>query len=177
VALKDSLRSISADRADRYRELRAEQADGFTVAETGPCVTVVADRRTGELFEGVNTQIKDTNALHPVLRGQVDKLLSDAAQERPYDYGSQRPSGKFPHPSDPGTHSEIAALDAALTAREAQGMPVTIETLGEMALDNARLKGRSGPIPCCANCSRLTGDAHSYAGKAWEFPPREARKG
>lgn len=76
-----------------------------------------------------------------------------------------------PHPSKPGTHSEIVAIDQALKAREAAGMKVSEEDLKDFVLYNETLyKNRTGSVPCCANCTAMTDGVDSLSGKltTWE---------
>jgi hypothetical protein len=124
----------------------------------GPVLTVLKDRKTGQIFEGLNDKKAPSN-LHPILKKRLDKFYKE--------YPSQK---DWPHPSDPGTHSEIYALDKALKAREAAGMKVTEKSLKDFTLYNETLyKKKTGSVPCCANCTRLLDGVESLSGKLRTF--------
>lgn len=112
----------------------------------GPVLTVVKDLETGKVFYGQN-QGKVVDNLHPLLKDTLRKYL-DAGNP---DW--TRAIGKA------GSHSEIAALNQALWAREAASLPV--KDLSSFGLYNIRTQdlARSAagtPIPQCKACKAIT---------------------
>jgi tRNA(Arg) A34 adenosine deaminase TadA len=138
----------------RAAELKATMSN----RKRGPVLTVLKDKKTGKLFEGLNDK-QVPSELHPILKKRLDK------------FHEKYPSKKdWPHPSDPGTHSEIYAIDKALKAREAAGMKVTEKSLKDFTLYNETLwKKKTGSVPCCANCTRLIDGVESLSGKLRTF--------
>jgi len=114
----------------------------------GPVLTVLIDRKTGEFFYGQNRDEIPPD-LHQTLRKLVNKRL-----------GAKKDwEGQVRHIGLPGRHSEIYALNAALLARENNGIPIC--DLSEFALYNIRTRdyenAKTGePIIRCANCEAIT---------------------
>lgn len=160
-------------RADEYRGLRQSGVEGFSNRDTGPVVSIVVDRRTGRVFEGTNTQIKSTDQLDPLLRQRVADLDAAAAKHGPFEYGGKG-TGAHPHPSTPGTHAEVSAVDQALKARRAAGETVTWETARrDLFYDNAFLdKNATRTAPTCANCTPILDGIPSNVGHFTSFPPK-----
>ncbi|MBL8179756.1 MAG: hypothetical protein JNK48_34070 [Bryobacterales bacterium] len=145
-AIRKELEEIAAKRAAELKRTMSNKA-------RGPVLTVLKDKKTGQVFEGINKDFVPDD-LHPILKERLANM-------------PQPP----PHPSLPGSHSEIMAMDQALKAREAAGMKVSDEDLKDFVLYNETLyRNRTGSVPCCANCSSLTDGVDSLSGKLtnWE---------
>lgn len=139
---------------DHAKARAAELKETLSTRQRGPVLTVLKDKKTGEIFEGMNTDNVAQN-LHPVLA----KRLEIFNQNFPTP-------DVWPHPSKPGTHSEINALNKALNAREATGVQVSERDMSDFVLYNETLwKTRNGSVPCCANCTQLLDNVESLSGK------------
>jgi hypothetical protein len=137
-----------------------------------PCVSVAVDRLTGRATEGHN-QLSVTEAeLHPLIGERLD------AYRRACEASGATHEWESPylHFSTPGAHSEIYSVSELLWAREALGLPVTEESLGELRIDNRFPWGQPGnrPAPCCANCAGIIGDVPCNSGKFYGYPPDPA---
>lgn len=122
----------------------------------------IYDTRTGQSYYGQNltpAQLRDPefmtrwrDDLHPLLRDRLD------AHERALaDNTISAPSLDIERAGVPGSHSEINALNQALQAREAAGLPVREEDLGDLLLHNRSLgRDSSGVPPRCINCWHIT---------------------
>lgn len=151
-ALRKELQAIGKKRA---AELRTKGNPAYkSNKERGPVLTILKDKKTGKVFEGLN---------HPVPPSDLDPILA----ERLKRFKAKYPDGKYPHPiSKPGQHSEIYALNEALKARRAAGMDVTEGDLQDFALYNEKLRGSTpGEPPCCPNCTGLLDGVDSLSGK------------
>jgi hypothetical protein len=94
--------------------------------------------------------------------------MVEFARQNPDHYAYRDGSrGGIPHPDIPGTHSEVAAANQALWAREAAGHPTGPEALRELVVDNRRLfgGGAGSQAECCANCTSILGDIDAIPGK------------
>jgi hypothetical protein len=160
-------------RADEMRQLRQAGVDGFSNKQTGPVVSIVVDRKTGAIFEGTNTQITNTAQLDSLLKKQLGDLDVRAAEHGPYSYGDKG-VGSHPHPSAPGTHAEVSAVDQAIKARRAASENVTwADMKKELYYDNAFLdKGATRPAPTCANCTSILDGIPTDVGHFNQFPPK-----
>ena len=114
-------------------------------------MTGVLDSQTGEIFFGINLLRgqKASAILHWLLKGRLADYVKDPARIKALSAG------------EPGTHSEIVALDQALKAREALlGREVTEAELHEFWFHNRSLwsnpKRRGNIPPRCANCAVIT---------------------
>jgi RHS repeat-associated protein len=152
-------------------ELRAEVARREALLRTklsqderGPCVSMVLDQETGQAFPGLNQdappprtpegQTPQPGDLHPLLADRIDNP----------------PEGGWRNPDPPGSHSEINALNDALWQREANRgtqPPGSLTDTNGLLIDNQRSRGanKGTPMPCCPNCTHITGDVPSQAGK------------
>jgi RHS repeat-associated protein len=169
-ALRKLLQPTEPGAIKSPEELRAETArrelalrDKLSGDERGPCVSMVLDQDTGRGFAGINTDAPpprfdpdnpSPNSLHPLLQDRVDSP----------------PHGGWQNQDPPGSHSEIHALNQALWEREAQrgtNPPGSLTDTGGLLIDNQRSKGanKGTPMPCCPNCTHITGDVPSQAGK------------
>jgi len=124
-------------------------------------VAGVVDRRTGKFYAGHNHADLPKN-LHPILEARVRAVQAD-----PY------------HPSLAGSHAEIYALNDALNARVANGIPVTEADLGEFTMLSTWSRGSGkgnmqlgDAAPRCDNCRRITDGTRNLAGDAapWGRP-------
>jgi hypothetical protein len=107
-------------------------------SQRGPVLTGVLDTVTGQIFYAQNSQDLPED-LVPEMQSRLTEYLASL--------GGQR----IPFKGEPGTHSEIHALNAALLVRP--GAPMS-----DFLLYNVRLKGadKGQPILQCANCQPLT---------------------
>ena len=171
---QEFVNGLVTQRADEYRALRGAGVAGFTNAETGPVVSIVVDRRSGQVFEGTNTQIVNTNQLDLVLQQRLEALNRQAEAHGTYAYGD-RGSGPYPHPSEPGTHAEVSAVNQAIAARRTRGEDVTWDGLRrDLFYDNAFLdKSVTRPAPTCANCTPLLDGIATDVGHFDTFPPNQ----
>ena len=115
---------------------------------------------------------------------RVEALLEEARiyrESQPdglYHYLHQNGSettGKFPHPTIPGSHAEVYATDRLLKRRYGPNRISREEFLtflSEIWVDNISIeRAKVIPKPACANRSRILFDVDIEAGKLWEFPP------
>jgi RHS repeat-associated protein len=161
-ALREALEPTEPGAIKSPEELRAETARREAVLratlsqdERGPCVSMVLDQETGQGFAGINRDAPPDDP-HPIIQDRLDNP----------------PEGGWRNPDEPGSHSEIHALDQALKARQeranaaadAAGIPrppdPPISTDG-LLIDNQRSRGanKGTPMPCCPNCTHITGGA------------------
>ncbi len=118
----------------------------LTNDQRGPVLTGVLDTRTGRTFFGVN-QKDPILGLHPLLKKRLADYLRKMGSTTPAKAG------------EPGSHSEIVALNRALSEREAAlGRPVQPQELSEFILHNRALHGSrkiTGVPPPCDNCAAI----------------------
>ncbi len=162
---------MAADAAAKHRAELAARTDadwaarGYAEGERPACVGAVVDRVTGHvevsenLPRGVAAVPED---FHPLLQDRVRRQQSRREQV-----------GQGDHFSEPGTHAEVRALDAALKARDqaradaiARGDPnpppaPTHDTLGDFYQrpEWNRPIGERQPgdwAPCCGHCAPIT---------------------
>ena len=123
-------------------------------AERGPVLSAVKDPLTGKIHYGQNTKGVPED-LHPLLKNRVEA------------YDAQLKAGKvnasavdLAKAGEPGTHSEVVALNKAIKAREAaMGRAMKDTELGDFMLHNRSLAPKSlgeGVPPRCANCWHIT---------------------
>ena len=120
----------------------------------GPVLSGVKDSLTGQTYFGQNTgEIPDD--LHPLLKNRITA------------YDTQLKAGQVNaaesdllRAGEPGTHSEVVALDKAIKAREAvTGRHMQEAELKDFLLHNRSLRPNSlgeGVPPRCAHCWHLT---------------------
>jgi RHS repeat-associated protein len=160
-ALKEALTPTEPGAIRSPEELRAETArreqvvrDRVSLDDRGPCFSMVLDEESGQAFPGINHDTPPDN-LHPLLQKQIDNP----------------PPGGWPEGNhEPGSHSEIHALNDALWAREKnRGVdpPGSLTDTSGLLIDNQRSRGqdKGNPMPCCGNCTHITGDVPSQTGK------------
>jgi RHS repeat-associated protein len=115
-------------------------------SKRGPVLTGVMDSQTDEIFFGINADDIPEN-FHSLLKKRLDDYLVETGGITPLRAG------------EPGTHSEIYALNRALLARESRlGRLVTEKDLGKFLLHNRGLLGKHrvvGVPPPCQNCAAL----------------------
>ena len=131
---------------DVVRLRAAHMVEVLSNDQRGPVLTGVLDTRTGRSFFGLN-QKDPPPGLHPLLRKRLDDYLVETGGVTPVRAG------------EPGTHSEIVALNRALHEREAvQGRPIDPQQLSEFVLHNRSLLGAKkieGIPPPCPNCEAI----------------------
>jgi RHS repeat-associated protein len=154
---------LRAEVALRERILRAHLSAADSPNGRGPCFSMVLDQETGQAFPGINTKTRpprfdpdnpSNEQLHPLLQNKVDNP----------------PDGGWRNPNEPGAHSEIHALNQALWERERRRNtqpPGSLTDTSGLLIDNQRSGGKNPgrPMPCCPNCTHITGDVPSQAGK------------
>lgn len=118
----------------------------LSLKERGPVLSGVLDTRTGRTFFGLNQDAPPLN-LHPLLKKRLADYLKKTGGVTP------------PRAGEPGSHSEIVALNQALFEREAAlGRPVQPQELSEFVLHNRSLRGPrklEGVPPPCPNCEAI----------------------
>jgi hypothetical protein len=167
--VRQFVEDLARQRAARYLELRGS-TPRLTRSQVGEVVSVLFDRATGRLYEGTNNLFprnRIPHDLHPTLQRELDRMIAEG-REHPnrYTYDNGR-TGRNPHPSMPGRHSEVYAANRALWDRRALGLPDDAAALRELLVDNwfPYRDGGIGRAPMCANCHNLLGDVDSIAGK------------
>jgi hypothetical protein len=135
---------------------------GVSKKSRGPVVSGITDPQTGKTHFGQNFtqgEIRDGNLknfetqLHPILKQRLiaykQKLGNNLIKvEDPLSISKA---------GEPGSHSEIRALDQALKAREAHtGQPATEADLSSFLLHNRSLNDPTGVPPRCVNCWHIT---------------------
>jgi RHS repeat-associated protein len=159
-ALKEALTPTEPGAIRTPAELRAETVrreqvvrDKVSGNDRGPCVSMVLDQESGQAFPGINRDHPPENP-HPLIKDRIDNP----------------PAGGWPEDNhDPGSHGEVHALNDALWAREKnRGLdPGTLTDTDGLLIDNQRSRGanKGTPMPCCRNCTHITGDVPSQTGK------------
>ncbi len=132
---------------------RTVTLDDGTVLKTsdsgmGPCLSIVKDLETGEIFYGQNTG-KEPADLSPPLQDRTNAVV---AANQPTPEGM--PPGWSRDKGIPGSHSEVQALNQGMKARPDSNP-------SDFALHNTRTKtnknGNAGePMPRCDNCKPIT---------------------
>ncbi|MFI7050960.1 hypothetical protein ACIBLB_02775 [Streptosporangium canum] len=172
-SVHDFVADMTRSRGLEYRTRRQEQTDlAFSDQKAGPVLSVLMDRKTGRLYEGVNDMIVVPDDLHPLLRERFDRLTVWSEEVGPFDHGPDYPPGASPHFSEPGTHAEVTAVSKALFDRTARGETVTTATLQELYFDNRwiRVIDDLERAPCCANCTHFLYDVPNPAGYYSRYP-------
>jgi RHS repeat-associated protein len=159
----------------RRHALPKDHPDHLPKSKIGPVVAVIVDQRTGQPFVGHNVKKGKKGVvpenLHPTLKPMVERAQLDQQ-----------------HPSTPGSHAEVYALNDALNARTAAGEPDGPNALQEMHLYNVWTKGdddtkghghmlEGAKAPRCGNCRYATEGVTNHAGDAPRQPPSEAQEG
>jgi len=114
----------------------------------GPVVSVVRNTVTGEIFVGLNTGLPDnpTDVIRTAISAQQGRIAQGEVQ--------------IIHTIDPGTHSEVNAVNSAVASYERRlGRRVTEDDLGVFELHNVWLSGTDRqltPAPRCEHCRRIT---------------------
>ncbi|MFI6802738.1 hypothetical protein [Streptosporangium canum] len=172
-SVHDFVADMTRRRGLEYRTRRQEQTDlAFSDQKAGPVLSILMDRKTGRLYEGVNDMIVVPDDLHPLLRERFDRLTVWSEDVGPFDHGPDYPPGASPHFSEPGTHAEVTAVSKAIFDRTARGETVTPATLQELYFDNRwiRVIDDLERAPCCANCTHFLYDVPNPAGYYSRYP-------
>lgn len=133
--------------------------------ENGAVNSVVVDRRTGLVAEGLNGRPRHSviapELLHPEIKNRIDGMFLRGKYEILQKDGTTRRISNYPHYDKPARHAEVKAVNRLLNATEdAQ--------ISHFQLDNKfTLKPPWVPYcPSCANCARITeGAAAPRSGK------------
>jgi RHS repeat-associated protein len=117
----------------------------------GPCLSVVKDLETGQVFYGQNTGKAARNLSQP-LQERTDTVIAANQEKNPAPAGYE--PGWDRHNGYPGSHSEVQALDQGLKARPGSQPE-------DFAVHNLRTKSNSlgnagDPMPRCDNCEPIT---------------------
>jgi hypothetical protein len=173
AALEKSSHSLNRQIAKIQSEPLSVEGANVTPGKVGPVGAVVVDNTTGQVFRAVNGEAPPA-PLAQVLQEQLASLAQGA------------------HPSLPGSHAEVLALNQAILAREARtGRPVTAGELSSFTLDTVWLDGRADhangmtsglPAQRCGNCAHITEGVENMGGDApsqtrWAAQDRDAAKG
>lgn len=154
----DYLHQLAGERRQGYQDAR--ENGSIPRSEVAPVVSDLLDRRTGRLYESVNSA-EPPRDLHPILQERLDQR-NRTAEGNPegYEY-SDGTRGGYPHFSVAGTHAEVHNASRALHDREALGYPATSDSLHEMTVDNyfPYRPSEKSAAPCCANCTAILGDS------------------
>lgn len=172
-SVHDFVADITYKRVAEYRERRLPALDlNFSYGESGPVLSILMDRKTGKLYEGVNDLIRVPDDLHELLRARLENLTAWSKETGPFDHGPDLPPGAFPHYSEPGVHAEVAAVNKALHDRASSGEVITHRTLREFYFDNRWIRetGELGRAPCCANCTHFLYDVPNPVGYYPTYP-------
>ena len=155
----DELRKLAKERVSRI-ETKGDELY-LSNKERGAVLSVVKDRKTGEVYYGLNnSKGKEPSIFHPLLKERTDVINAKYA-DKPARFEAFNQNTKGVHPSEPGSHSEVYALNEALLARETQGMKVTKADLGDFDVYNIGLQdtnvfSKGGFAPRCGNCQIIT---------------------
>jgi RHS repeat-associated protein len=142
----------------------------------GPCVSVVYDTKTGNVYYGQNTGERPTNLRQP-LQDRADQAARDNVMEHGQMVGYpekgssvEQPLGTRPRGGIPGSHSEVNAMDSAMRDRDQQrsdaavhGQEVPPPKPDDYVVYNQNTSGQSQKAgegkPCCPDCKKITSGA------------------
>jgi RHS repeat-associated protein len=119
-------RDAQQDFARRAQRPRSDP-DYISKNKAGPVVVVVVDARTGNATRPHINDCAPPEDLHPTLEARLGKVKSQPA-----------------HPSEPGSHAEVHAVNEALHTRTEQGLPDGPEALDDMHMTPTWLRGTPG---------------------------------
>jgi hypothetical protein len=149
-----------------YRELRTHAraaVDDFgSIPGQKNVAAVVVDARTGAAFRGARSM----ENIHPVLQGRLQALQEtvDFAKQQKW---AQRTGYRWPYDT-PGIHEEINALNQALWAREAAGLPLDMSELW-MAVRWGKGNRAGQAAVRCGYCQELSSGVNVVTDSRW-FP-------
>ncbi|GAA4662558.1 hypothetical protein [Streptomyces youssoufiensis] len=158
------LDALSRNRADRYRVAKEEGL--FARKQTGACVGVVIDLRTGHIVEGINgksTDVIPMDKVHPTIRSRYEEIV-DAP----------------PNPAPILNHAEVKAANELLQRRRQQGIADDAGAFSDLRASvqfpfirhpETNLPGK--PAPFCANCAHMLRDVPSSHGRFTGHPPTD----
>ena len=117
----------------------------------GPCLSVVKDMKTGDVYYGQNTGKQPSNLSPPLQeRANAVAAANQQASKAPAGY----PEGWTRDKGIPGSHSEVQALDKGMKARPG-AQPDEFAVYNVRTQDNSN--GKAGdPMPRCDNCKPIT---------------------
>lgn len=157
------LKDLSFQRAETYRA--AKEAGTFPRKQTGACVGVVMDLRTGTIIEAINGKFDNVipaDRVHPTI----------AARHEGFD--------NPPAPDHPLGHAEVKAVNELLWERRKQGLPDDVAALPELRasvefpfLSHRRTELPGRPAAFCANCEHMLEGVDSSHGKFTGNPPTD----
>jgi hypothetical protein len=142
-------------------EIARKKGQG-NVPNPGPVLSGITDPVTGQTYFGQNFkrgELKNEvfanfqDQLHPILK----QRLKNHNQELTENNVKVENLASIDIAGQPGGHSEIRALDAAIKAREQYtGKSITEADLGSFLLHNRSLKNSVDVPPRCVHCWHLT---------------------
>ncbi|WP_405448166.1 hypothetical protein [Streptomyces erythrochromogenes] len=157
--------ALSRERTLAY--IDAKTTGAFPKTQTGQCVGVVMDMRTGKVYEGINgpgDHLIPLEDLHPTLRPRFDEI-----------------EGNPPHPAQILEHAEVKAANRLLWERTKAGEIDDLTALPEMhasvyfpfmkEANDAGVKVPPRRAPFCANCAHMLQDVEGGFGRFTGFPP------
>ncbi|SPE49774.1 hypothetical protein SNS2_1469 [Streptomyces netropsis] len=162
--VSEYLDNLSQSRGAAYRD--AKEAGMWPRKQTGACVGVVMDLRTGKIIEGINGKAANVipmDKLHPTLAERYRQIADNP-----------------PHRDHPLGHAEVKAANELLWERRAQGLPDGKEALAEMRASiefpylQDKVTGAPGRrAPYCANCGHMIEEIPSSHGRYTDDPPSD----
>ncbi|XBX03652.1 YwqJ-related putative deaminase [Enterocloster clostridioformis] len=137
-----NLRQAVHDELDRLK------ASGISNNKLGPMLAGVYDQQTGRYYFGINDlKGKTPINLHPLLMERYSNMPEDILSSYRRTKGA-------------GSHAEIFALNDALWAREAVGIPASLDDLYLNVISTKRISDSipvaGMPAPRCPHCEYLT---------------------
>lgn len=169
AGVRDRLAGLAQDAWSRMRAAHADEerrvtlpdgtrlrvADGDVPGGRGPCLSLVMDMQTGQVFYGQNTGRAPIGLREPLgSRTTAVAAANQSASPAPTNY----PAGWSRRAGIPGSHSEVQAANQALAARPGARME-------DLAIYNVRTEdmslARAPEMPRCTNCAPITDGAHA----------------
>jgi RHS repeat-associated protein len=156
------------DATDAHQKWVRGEIDAKRMTYEPACVAAVYDRETGQVFSRHNMDgdaVANPGDFHPLLQKRIE------TQQAQLEAGQD-------HFSNPGTHAEVLATDAALKARDARpgATPATAGDMGELVQlpvwSRDKLRNRQMGIdgttdaPCCGHCAPITRGTDNIPGDA-----------
>jgi hypothetical protein len=157
---------------ERRKVYQQAKADGTLSGKAqGQCVAVGVDRRTGNVYEGINGRRNDVipgSQVHPTVQHNVDTMRANG----PYSWAEgEPPTHEYPHPDNPLGHAEVKTTNAALWDRTNSGQPDGTSALGEITQSpQFQFIGGGRPAPFCANCNGTLDGVDSATGRFTGYP-------
>jgi RHS repeat-associated protein len=133
-------------------ELPGKPPQRIYTSETGrgPCLSLVVDKRTGQVYYGQNIGTTPREPLQQPLQSRTNERLAVATK------------GDIRNDGTPGSHSEVQALDKAMKdGAKPQDTAIyntnTNGDIGQPPPKPPKTTPDAKPMSCCPNCSHITG--------------------